>query len=153
MAELYAKKTFANSSNRTSFTTTPPSSKISLDPPKTKPKVISKTLIVGGIALYAFTAYGTYLYIQYRKAIKIQDDRTNPLYQHTTKQEEYTKAFDKISKDYDKLINTGEFFMGMGWLRKKIMKGVKVSLQFLSLKVPFIYWIEVEILDKFMNCD
>lgn len=117
----------ANRNNRTSFTATPASNKISLDLPKSKPK-LSKTLIFGGITFYAFTAYGTYLYIQYRKAVKIQDDRTNPLYQHVTKQEDYTKAFDKLSKDYDKLINTGEFFMGMGWLRKKIMKDVKVGL-------------------------
>lgn len=70
--------------------------------------------IVAGIAVYAFTAYGTYLYRSYRAAVAEAQKMDVPA--------DVSDRYDSWARTYDEDIEITEWVMGMGRLRRKLAR-------------------------------
>jgi methyltransferase OMS1 len=73
--------------------------------------------IVGGLAVYSFTAYGVYLYQSYQAAILHSKDLSVPL--------DVADRYDSTAEHYDSDLDNMELFMGLGWLRSVLVSQAK----------------------------
>jgi hypothetical protein len=84
--------------------------------------------VIGGITVYAFTTYSTYLYQSYKKATVEAQKLDVPL--------DVSDRYDKIAKDFDNSVGLGETAMGLTLLRWWMgrMARVRSSIIFTNLK-------------------
>lgn len=68
--------------------------------------------MVGGLAIYAFTAYGTYLYSSYQAAVVESEKLDVPM--------DVADRYDSTAQTFDRDIEMMEWSMGMGRLRRKL---------------------------------
>lgn len=116
MVFLHAAIPIQNFANRFSHRTAP--LKIGTPPkPSMKPRSKAPFVFVG-IAAYALTAYGAYVYFSL-KNIPQQD--------HQSEQIDKSHVYENIAGKYDSEIWASEFFMGMPLLRRSLGKRAKVS--------------------------
>ena len=71
-------------------------------------------LIIGGLALYCFTAYGTYLYFRFQKA-KVEGTKLQV-------PQDVSDRYNDTAKHFDRDVDSTEKWMGIGWLRKSLAK-------------------------------
>lgn len=69
---------------------------------------------MGGLAIYAFTAYGTYLYRSYNLAVAEAQQLDVPV--------DVADRYDATAPTYDKDIEMTEWVMGMGSLRRRLVQ-------------------------------
>jgi len=80
----------------------------------TRPSRRRGPLIIGGLAIYCFTAYGTYLYYSASK--------TPPVTQEATVPEDVSDRYNDTATHFDSDVEFTEKAMGLGWLRKSLAK-------------------------------
>ena len=71
-------------------------------------------LIFGGLALYCFTAYGTYLYFSSQRA-KVEGAALNV-------PQDVSDRYKDTAKHFDRDVDRTEKLMGIGWLRQSLAK-------------------------------
>jgi methyltransferase OMS1 len=71
-------------------------------------------LIIGGLALYCFTAYGTYLYYSASKTPSVPQGAKIP--------EDVPDRYNETAKSFDSEVELTEKLMGLGWRRKSLAK-------------------------------
>jgi methyltransferase OMS1 len=105
------------------------SARLKKDPvPTTSVKPRSKLpLVLGGIALYAMSVYGAYMFLSLDKTST--DNATVKVPVDASEQEDISHVYDEKAKIYDSLIRKDEFVMGMPLLRRALAKRAKVSTQ------------------------
>ncbi|KAI9815291.1 MAG: hypothetical protein M1827_002771 [Pycnora praestabilis] len=70
--------------------------------------------IIGGLAIYSFTAYGFYLYCGYNRAAEAAQESNVPL--------DVSDRYNKTAKGFDNEVDFTEKLMGLGWLRSSLAK-------------------------------
>lgn len=78
------------------------------------PRMRRGPLIIGGIAVYCFTLYGSYLYVSFKKAIDKSKDLVVP--------EDVSSRYNDTAKNYDNDVDRAERLMGLGWLRQRLAR-------------------------------
>ena len=89
----------------------------SLDPLASEVKPIRRRkgfLIIGGLALYTFTAYGAYLYFTSQNA-KIKGAEMDV-------PDDVSHRYNDTAKHFDSEVDQTEKLMGIGWLRQSLAK-------------------------------
>ncbi|MCJ1251999.1 hypothetical protein MMC30_009237 [Trapelia coarctata] len=71
-------------------------------------------LIIGGLAIYCFTAYVTYLYYSASK--------TPPVTQEANVPDDVSDRYNETAQHFDSDVDFTEKAMGLGWLRKSLAK-------------------------------
>lgn len=86
-----------------------------ITPPETATKTFRKgPWIIGGLAVYSFTAYGVFLYNSLNRIEEISQTLNVP--------EDVSDRYNNTAKDFDNEVNLTERIMGIGWLRKSMAK-------------------------------
>ncbi|KAK6534506.1 hypothetical protein TWF281_005823 [Arthrobotrys megalospora] len=82
---------------------------------------------ITGIGVYAVSSYGVYLYIQYSKAVKLQEENEKQYKLGIKSRPEVDthQVYENISGKYDSNVRWSEFFMGMPLLRRWMMWGLQ----------------------------
>ncbi|KAI9832898.1 MAG: hypothetical protein M1819_003928 [Sarea resinae] len=70
--------------------------------------------IIGGLALYSFTAYGAYLFYAYKRAIEESQNLDVPV--------DVLDRYDETAEGYDSEVSTAEWITGLLRLRKKLAR-------------------------------
>ena len=74
--------------------------------------------MLGGVAVYAVSAYAAYIYFSWRN---IPESPPN-----VETQKNVSHVYDHIAKDYDSKIGWSEFWMGMPLLRRALARRLEV---------------------------
>ncbi|KAK6528935.1 hypothetical protein TWF694_004164 [Orbilia ellipsospora] len=95
--------------------------------PAQRIKRIKGVYWISGIGVYALTAYGVYLYIQYNKAVDINKDneRQYKLGLKNRPDVDTNQVYERISENYDSNVRFSEWFMGMSLLRRWMLWGLQ----------------------------
>ena len=103
------------SDNVQAFNRHPISAQRSRQLPSVKPLLARRgPVFIGGIAVYSFAAYGTYLYLVSSKT------GTEGLKLNIP--EDVSDRYHKSAKNFDKEVDLAEKLMGLGWLRQNLIK-------------------------------
>ncbi|KAI1923601.1 hypothetical protein LOZ12_000060 [Ophidiomyces ophidiicola] len=82
--------------------------------PSNPPSVRPKMLTLAAVAVFAFSTYGTYLLVSYKKAVEASRSLDVPL--------NLTDRYDRSARTYDSEVNTAEMLMRLGKRRKEIIE-------------------------------
>ncbi|KAF3924621.1 hypothetical protein AA313_de0202512 [Arthrobotrys entomopaga] len=96
--------------------------------PAQRIKRIKGVYWISGIGVYALTAYGVYLYIQYNKAVDINKDNERQYSLGLKKRPDAVdtnQVYERISENYDSNVRFSEWFMGMSLLRRWMLWGLQ----------------------------
>ncbi len=89
--------------------------KVVSEPPLTNTKPIRRgAWILGGLAVYSFTAYGFYLYKTYTQTVAASKQLHIPL--------DVSDRYNYTAKSFDDEVNLTEKLVGIGRLRRKLSK-------------------------------
>ncbi|KAI9704453.1 MAG: hypothetical protein M1836_007316 [Candelina mexicana] len=87
--------------------------KVGPEPPLVTTKPVRRGVwILGGLAVYSFTAYGFYLYKTYTQTVAASKHLQVPL--------DVSDRYDHSAKSFDDEVNLTEKLMGIGRLRRKL---------------------------------
>ena len=84
-------------------------------PSKTTPRSFRKgPFIIGGLAIYSFTAYGVFLYNSLNSVAERSPNLKIP--------QDVSDRYNNTAKDFDNEVGFTEKIMGIGWLRQSLAK-------------------------------
>lgn len=96
--------------------------------------------IIGGVAVYAFTTYGTYLYRSYHDAVAQSQKLEVP--------EDVSSRYDVTASTFDRDVGCTEWLMGLGRLRKKMARRASGDVLEVSAgtgrNLPYYPWDQCE---------